>query len=132
MLLEKLKHLVTDIERVGDHAVNMAEFARQMDKKGIKITKYAHKELETLFNTVAEHYSVALKAFKNNDLTLMDKVVQNEDEVDRMEKKYKKNHIERLKKGLCQPEADPIFVETLRNLERISDHSYNIVLSLVY
>jgi len=41
-----------------------------------------------------------------------------------------KNHIARLRKGLCQPEADPIFVETLQNLERISDHSYNIVLGI--
>jgi phosphate:Na+ symporter len=59
-------------------------------------------------------------------------VIQSEDEVDHMEKKFKRNHVERLKKGMCQPEADPIFVETLRNLERISDHSYNIALALIY
>ena len=131
-LLERLKHLVTDIERVGDHAVNLAEFALQMDKKAIKITKYAHKELELLFTAVLENYGVALKAFKKNDHTLMNQVVQSEDEVDKMEKKFKRNHVERLRQGLCQPEADPIYIETLRNLERISDHSYNIVLSIIY
>ncbi len=131
-LLEKLKHLVMDIERVGDHAVNLAEFALRMDKKSIKFTKFAHKELEILFDTVTDHYGIALKAFKKNDLSLMDQVTQSEDDVDKMEKKFKKNHIERLRKGLCQPEADPIYVETLRNLERISDHSYNIVISLIY
>ena len=129
-LLEKLKHMVTDIERVGDHAVNLAEFAQQMDKKGIKITKFAHKELESLFSTVAENYSNALKAFKKNDLALKKQVIRNEDDVDKLEKKFMKNHIARLRKGLCQPEADPIFVETLQNLERISDHSYNIVLGI--
>ena len=130
--LETLKHMVTDIERVGDHAVNLAEFARQMDKRGIKITKFARKELKTMFTIVAHHYAVALKAYKKNDRSLVDQVIQSEDEVDHMEKKFKRNHIERLKKGMCQPEADPIFVETLRNLERISDHSYNIALALIY
>ena len=131
-MLEKLKHLVTDIERVGDHAVNLAEFALKMDKKGIRITKFAHKELEILFDNVTTHYGVALKAFKKNDMTLLEQVTQSEDDVDKMEKKFKRNHIDRLRKGLCQPEADPIYIETLRNLERISDHSYNIVLCLIY
>lgn len=130
--LEKLKHLVTDIERVGDHAFNLAEFALRMEKKGIKFTKYAHKELESLFETVADNYSHSLESFKNGDRHLMDQVIASEDDVDRMEKRFKKNHVKRLREGLCQPEADPIYVETLRNLERISDHSYNIALSLIY
>jgi phosphate:Na+ symporter len=131
-MLERLKHLVTDIERVGDHAVNLAEFARQMDKKDIKISKYGYKELKELFHIVEENYAVALKAFKKNDRVLVEQVVQSEDEVDKLEKKFKRNHVERLRKGLCQPEADPIYIETLRNLERVSDHSYNIALSLIY
>jgi phosphate:Na+ symporter len=131
-MLGKLYHLVTDIERVGDHAVNLAEFAIRMEKKGIKFTKYARKELEALFKNVREHYGISLKAFTKNDQKLMDQVVASEDEVDGMEKRFKKNHVKRLREGLCQPEADPIYVETLRNLERISDHSYNIALSLIY
>jgi len=123
---------VTDIERVGDHAVNLAEFAIRMEKKDIKFTKYAHKELESIFESVRQNYSNSLKAFTQNDRTLMDTVVASEDDVDEMEKRFKKNHVNRLRKGLCQPEADPIYVETLRNLERISDHSYNIALSLIY
>lgn len=130
--LDRLKHLVTDIERVGDHAVNLAEFALQMDKRDIKFTKYAHHELAKMFDKVAAIYSDALNAFDKFDQVLMDRVVQAEDDVDAMEKKFKKNHIHRLKKNLCQPEADPIYVETLRNLERISDHSYNIALSIRY
>jgi phosphate:Na+ symporter len=130
--LDKLKCLVTDIKRVGGHAVNLAEFAIQIDKKDIKMTKYAHKELEILFDTVIEHYGFALKAFKKNDPTLVIQVEEIEVEVDKMKTKFKKNHIERLRKGLCQPEADPIYVESLRILERISDHSYNIALSVSY
>lgn len=131
-MLEKLKHLVTDIERVGDHAVNLAEFARQMEKKNIKISKFAQKELKEFFKVVIDTYALSLKAFRKNDPALIDQVVQNEDEVDHLEKKCKHSHVVRLRKGQCQPEADPIYVETLRNLERISDHSYNIVLCLKY
>ncbi len=130
--LEKLKHLVTDIERVGDHAVNLAQFAKQMDKKEVRVSKYARKELKTLFNLVAHNYAIALKAFKKDDKALVNQVVESEDEIDKLEKKYKRNHIQRMKKKICNPEADTIFVETLRNLERISDHSYNIALSLIY
>lgn len=130
--LERLKHLVTDIERVGDHAVNLAEFALRMEKKDIKFTKYAHKELEKLFASVAENYQHSLEAILKNDRSLLDQVIASEDDVDGMEKRFKKNHVKRLREGLCQPEADPIYVETLRNLERISDHSYNIALSLLY
>ncbi len=131
-MLERLKHLVTDIERVGDHAVNLAEFAIQMEKKDIKISKFARHELKEFFKVVDCTYAMSLKAFAEQDFSLIDQVVQNEDEVDHLEKKCKRGHIQRLRKGLCQPEADPIYVETLRNLERISDHAYNIALSLKY
>ena len=131
-MLERLKHLVTDIERVGDHSVNLAEFALQMEKKNIKISKFARHELKEFFKVVDCTYAMSLKAFAEQDYSLIDQVVQNEDEVDRLEKKCKRGHVQRLRKGLCQPEADPIYVETLRNLERISDHAYNIALSLKY
>ena len=130
--LGRIRHIITDIERVGDHAVNLAEFALQMEKKKINFSKYARKELALLFDTVIENYITALKAFKKEDLSLLEQVAQLEEKIDEMEKQYKKNHIERLKKGLCQPEADPIYLDTLRNLERISDHSYNIALSIKY
>jgi phosphate:Na+ symporter len=61
---------------------------------------------------------------------MISKIAKREDEIDTLEKKFRQNHIERLKKKICHPEADTIFNDTLRNLERISDHAYNIALSL--
>ena len=130
--LENLKHYVTDIERVGDHANNLAEFARKIDKKKIKITKYGRKELRTLFKRVLSNYGAALKAIKSGNKKFVNNVIKWEEEIDALEKEFKRNHIERLKQNICHPEADTIFVESLRNLERISDHAYNIVLSLIY
>ena len=129
--LENLKHHVTDIERVGDHANNLAEFSRKIEKKKIKITKYGRKELRSMFRRVLTNYGVSLKAIKTGNIKYVKNVIKREDEIDIMEKQFKRNHIERMKQKICNPEADTIFVESLRNLERISDHAYNIVLSLI-
>lgn len=131
-MLEDLKHLITDIERVGDHANNLAEFAKEIESKKHGLTKYGRKELKSLSAKVLKNYGLALKALKTENKKFVNQVINGEDEVDNLEKSFKQNHIERLKKKICNPELDTIFVESLRNLERISDHSYNIALSLIY
>jgi phosphate:Na+ symporter len=131
-MLENLKHLLTDIERVGDHANNLAEFAEQIGSKKHGLSKYGRKEVKNLSERVLNTYGLALKALKTDNRKFIDQVVVYEDEIDKMEKAYKKNHINRLKKKICNPELDTIYVETLRNLERIGDHAYNIALSLTY
>jgi len=130
--LEDLKHMITDIERVGDHANNLAEFGRQLQHKKITLSKEGRKEIRTLFKKVLNNYQVTLKALKSGNKKMVTKVLTLEEEIDELEKKYKANHIDRLKHKVCQPEADTIFVESLRNLERISDHAYNLVLTLIY
>ncbi len=96
------------------------------------MTKYGRKELKFISAKVLKTYGLALKALKTEDKKFVDQVIKGEEEIDDLEKTYKNNHIERLKKKICDPELDTIFVECLRNLERISDHSYNIALSLIY
>jgi phosphate:Na+ symporter len=81
---------------------------------------------------VLQNYRITLKALKSGNEKMVARINTLEEEIDVMEKDYKKNHIDRLKRNICHPEADTIFVESLRNLERISDHSYNIALSLIY
>lgn len=131
-VLENLKHLTTDIERVGDHANNLAEFAQQIRARKYSLSKYGRKEIVTISKLVLKTFGLALKALKTDGQKFIDRVVENEERIDKMEKEFKQNHIQRLKKKICNPELDTIYVETLRNLERISDHAYNIALSLVY
>lgn len=128
--LEDLKHLITDIERVGDHANNLAEYASEIADNKIDISKDAKKELKTISGLVIHNYQASLKALKTENKKMISKIAKREDEIDTLEKKFRQNHIERLKKKICHPEADTIFNDTLRNLERISDHAYNIALSL--
>ena len=103
-----------------------------MNDKKISVSKAGQKELKTLFKKVLQNYKVTLKALKSGDEKMVTRVLTLEEEIDALEKQYKLNHIERLKKKICHPEADTIFIESLRNLERISDHAYNLALTLIY
>ncbi len=76
-------------------------------------------------------YEEVARALKTDDKKLAKNVLKLEDEINDLEKKYRKNHIDRLKSNICRPEADVIFTESLRNLERIGDHSDNIAHSVL-
>jgi phosphate:Na+ symporter len=128
--LEDLKHLITDIERVGDHADNLAEYATEIADKKITFSKEAKKELKNISGKVIHNYQSSLKALKTGDKKMIAKIAKREDDIDTLQRKYRQNHLNRLKKKVCRPEAGDIFADTLRNLERISDHAYNIALSL--
>ena len=88
------------------------------------MSKYGRKEIRDMSKIVLKTYGLALDALKTNDNQLLDQVIKNEEKINKMEKEFKQNHIQRLKKKICNPELEPIYVETLLNLERISDHSY--------
>lgn len=122
----KLLNIITDVERVGDMANNLAEFAVKRGKEKIPFSEQAKKDLTKLFAKVSETYSTAITAMTKRSKELAQSAVEMEDQVDVLEKKYKKAHIKRTTTGICAPESDVLFTETLRNLERISDHADNI------
>ncbi len=129
-MLENLKHLITDIERVGDHANNLAEYAAEVADKKIPFNKEDKKEMKTISNTVVHNYRAALKALRTENKEMIAKIEKREEAIDMLEREFRQNHIDRFNKKLSNPEADVIFNDVLRNLERISDHAYNIALSL--
>ncbi|MFW9871227.1 MAG: Na/Pi cotransporter family protein, partial [Candidatus Thorarchaeota archaeon] len=122
----KLLAILTDIERVGDLASNIAEFVIDKMKNGIFFSNEAVRELGEMFDLVEETYSTAIKSLGTRNKELARVAERLEDDVDVMERKLKAAHVERMRTGVCDPQADAVFVETLRNLERISDHADNI------
>ncbi len=122
----KLLNIITDVERVGDMTNNLAEFALKREKDKIPFSEKAKEELQKMFEKVEETYSTAIEAMKQKSELLAKRAVDLEDAVDVLERKFKKTHIKRIKDGICAAEADVMFTETLRNLERISDHADNI------
>ncbi|MHA2313866.1 MAG: Na/Pi cotransporter family protein [Candidatus Hermodarchaeia archaeon] len=122
----KLLNIITDVERVGDMTNNLAEFALKRVKDKIPFSEKAKDELQKLFKKVEETYATAIESMKQKSELLAKRAVELEDAVDVLERKFKKTHIKRIKAGVCAADADVMFTETLRNLERISDHADNI------
>ncbi|MEA3459672.1 MAG: PhoU domain-containing protein, partial [Chloroflexota bacterium] len=97
----------------------------------ISFSPQAQKELGLLFEKVKQAYDLSIKSLKTDDRKLAQKVLEIEDEVDILDAKFRESHMRRLEEGVCSPEADVIYVESLRNLERISDHADNIAGSIL-
>jgi len=124
-------HSVTDIERVADHANNLAQIAVYQKEKNIKFSEQAEKELNEMFCKSKHAFSSAVQALEKGDQGLAKQVLKTEEEVNRMEEQLQANHYQRLKEGKCDPAASPGYLKVLQNLERISDHSENIASGLL-
>ena len=125
--VSNLFYTVSDIERVGDHAENIADMAKFLIKNDVSFSSKAQVELDKLTELVRDNFKLSVTCRNRNDMELVDEVKDNEKAVDKMEKKYRKRHIERLANKSCKPEAGVIFLDIISNLERISDHALNIV-----
>jgi phosphate:Na+ symporter len=128
----QVKNIITDIERVGDLTENLVEAAQMKVQLATTFSEEATKDLENLFTHAIEAYRCSLQALQTTDCVLAQRVCDMEDDFDHMYIEARQGHVKRLEASICQPEADVIFIETLRNLERISDHADNIGLSTIH
>jgi phosphate:Na+ symporter len=127
----QLKNLLVDIERVGDMAEDIAQYAMERIRNDVTFSSQAMEELECLCGHTLSTFSYAIKAFQDDDRLLARQVCAMESEFDRLYWQTRQRHIERLEAGICNPEANVIFTETLRTLERISDHADNLGVSVI-
>ncbi|SHK61238.1 Na/Pi cotransporter family protein [Tepidibacter formicigenes] len=130
-IVDGLFNTVSDIERVGDHADNIAELAIEAIEKDIPFSDEGIKELKIMFDKVMTAYKCSLKAMKNKDIDLAFNVIKMEEQIDIMEKSCRKSHIYRLNNSLCNPESGIIFLDMISNMERIGDHSSNIARAVI-
>ena len=117
---------VRDIERIGDHFENIIELMEYKISNKINLTEHAHEDLHEMFDLTILTVKQAVRA-----LDLMDReealvVIQKEDQIDKMERRFRKKHIIRMNEGLCTGSAGIVFVDIISNLERIGDHAVNI------
>ena len=125
--VDLLFNTVNDIERVSDHAENISELSRLAIEKDLQFSDTALEEMNNIYSKAKENFNVALKGLERYDKSIISKVYEIEDEVDALDKLYRKKHIERLNNGKCTIDSGVLFLDLLTNLERISDHSCNIV-----
>lgn len=128
--LGALFHVVNDIERIGDHAENVADAARQRKEEGVSISKEAQKELGDMLEMVNKIIRYAVEMFAKSDETHMQEIITLEDQVDEKERELQKKHVERLTRGECSPEAGMIFSDIVSGLERVADHATNIAFAI--
>lgn len=124
-------HVVTDIERVGDHAMNVGNFASYRIEKRIGFSEEAKNELSDLFDRVDAILSTAITALEKNDAALAQDVWEKEKVIDDIEATLRENHFKRLNEGTCLPASAVIYIEVLDNLERLADHAVNLADAVV-
>ena len=126
----QIKNLLIDLERVGDMAEDIARYALDRIDREIPFTEEALGDLTQLSRFAHTIYTRSLRAFNDNDAALALQVCEAESEFDSLYWQIRDLHIERVEAGLGHPEANVIFTETLRLLERISDHADNLGVSV--
>ncbi|MGG0716479.1 Na/Pi cotransporter family protein [Robertmurraya massiliosenegalensis] len=117
---------IRDIERIGDHYENVLELVEYQLANKVKITGSAMDELEEMFQLTISTVKEAINALDHDDKELARNVIKKEEQIDKMERKLRKQHILRLSAGECSAQAGIVFVDIVSNLERIGDHAVNI------
>ena len=124
--LAVLTHAISDIERIGDHANNICELSAQRIKLKVRFSDEAFDELKDVFDKTDQSVMDCISVIKKGDLDAIDEIKNIEQEVDQMVIQMEQAHLERLEQGMCSAKAGPIYLDVLRNLERITDHTHNI------
>lgn len=126
-----LLHIIGDFERISDHAMNLSEVARQMQKKDGKFSKKAVEELKIYTDAVREIITMSYQTFEEEDLKKAVMVEPLEEVIDHLDKEEKKRHMKRLRKEKCTIELGFCLSDITMNLERIADHCSNIAVYMI-
>jgi phosphate:Na+ symporter len=126
----QVKNLLIDVERVGDLAEDLAQSAQQRIEGEVTFSPEATADLDQLCRQAHLTYTRALEALLAQDKEMAREACRLERDFDDLYYAARHGHIRRIEAGVCQPEADVIYIESLRNLERISDHADNLGVSV--
>lgn len=129
--VSKFLHTISDFERISDHALNIAEGAKELHQKKLSFSEAAAHELEVMEAALTEILSTAIRSFVNNDLQLAARVEPLEELIDNLCDEMKLHHVDRLQKGLCTLGQGFVFNDLLTNYERVADHCSNIAVALI-
>lgn len=129
--LSVLLHCIGDFERISDHAINIAESAKEMYEKELAFSKKAQEELVIFTGAIKDIVNTSILVFQEEDLKLASMVEPLEEVIDYLNSEVKKRHIKRLRKGKCTIEMGFILSDITTNYERVSDHCSNIALCLL-
>lgn len=121
---------IRDIERIGDYAENIVEYADDLRQTGDTFSEDALNEIAQLKVLVHNLYDKAITAYRTEDLTVMAEANVIEEQIDDFTKMMEDNHISRLSAGVCTPNVGAHYLELSSNTERIADHLINVAKSI--
>jgi len=124
-------HVIIDIERIGDHADNIADLTIEKINKNLKYSKDAIDELYEIYNSTLEALEIAIDSYVTRDITKAKSIIDVEDKIDAYQRTYREKHIQRLYDGKCNAFAGAVFLDLISSFERIGDHSTNITESVL-
>ncbi len=119
-------HAVNDLERIGDHAVNIVEIARRKIDQKLTFSDSAMDEAKELRKNADEMLDNVIKALEDNDSEAARAALVIERRLNREQVDFRRSHVQRMKDGICQPETGLIFIDLVDNVEKIGDHLTNI------
>jgi len=124
-------HVVNDIERIGDHAENLVEYAEYSIDNKLAYSNEAMKEIEEMTDRVLAMLDDAIEAYNTRDKELVQRIEPQEQHIDEMKAALRSQHIQRLNRDQCSPGSGVIFLDVVSNLERVADHATNIAYSVL-
>lgn len=124
--IEHLMSICSDVERIGDHAENISENARQMLDDEIVFSDEGQREMQNIVDITIKAVENGIRCVEFKDKESLKVVRKYEEEVDNLEDEYKSNHIRRMSAGECDMLAGIAFLDIIGNLERITDHANNL------
>ena len=124
--LNRMYTILGNIERIGDHAMNLAEYAETIEEKGLQFSNYAKKEFAVMEETCREGMELLMAAAAGDTQSPLLKVAEIEQRIDDITRKFRQNQIDRMREGNCNVESSILYSEMLTDYERIGDHMLNI------
>jgi len=127
----KMFQTVSDFERIGDHAENIAEYAMIVEENELKFSDLALEELKNLSEMTLKLTTLSLDAYEQEDESKLIEINSLEEAIDELSVQYTENHIDRLKVASCEPKSGVIFTDMITDLERSADHANNVAFSIL-